>query len=132
MLNNKACTKTCLSGQFYSTFFLSCKTCSINCIYCLSTTNCISCLSGYYIMRDREINQTIGYCTLTCGDYFYQDNDTFLCKRCSPSCISCTSYTSCTKCLSPNVLINGYCSSNTTIPTCGIPNCGYCLTSNYC
>ena len=98
------------SGQIISND--SCVNCGTGCKNCLSTTQCIDCLSNYYYFPLKNT------CLLTCPDGFYK-NASF-CSSCDISCLTCFGSQSdqCFTCASNFFLFGSnclsICPSNTT------------------
>ncbi|ELP88641.1 hypothetical protein EIN_401790 [Entamoeba invadens IP1] len=79
--DDKTCSLCDMKG--YYTDNKSCKKCNANCINCLSQTQCVSCIEGYYLENttSEEMTESFGTCT---------DCSTRGCITCnSTSCITC-------------------------------------------
>lgn len=110
----------------------TCATCVAfipGCLYCTSTSVCLSCQSGYYQSGNTCIacNGIAGcldcsgsaYCNL-CSDSFYLSAADHLCYSCNSTltgCIACSSSTTCKACLGNYALSGGVCSALKTVST---------------
>ncbi|XP_030622390.1 proprotein convertase subtilisin/kexin type 5b [Chanos chanos] len=99
--NTRTCVSECPSG-FFRDDKKRCKKCSALCESCVGSRNdqCSSCRPGFYL---REGSNT---CVPACGDGFYLDLDSRMCKKCSESCKKCTASNICTEC-KPGLSLQG-------------------------
>ncbi|EGR33566.1 zinc finger lsd1 subclass family protein, putative [Ichthyophthirius multifiliis] len=72
-----------------------CLTCINNCLQCLSSTDCISCLEGFVLSLQKQ-------CQRECPQGQYLPTNTSKCELCSSACSVCTDKTtnSCSQCQS--------------------------------
>ncbi|XP_038130845.1 proprotein convertase subtilisin/kexin type 5 [Cyprinodon tularosa] len=85
-----------------------CKRCYSTCASCTGSRSnqCTSCVSGHHLTEGTNT------CTASCGENYYLDHDTYLCKKCSESCLKCTSYSICTECKPGTSLQGNRCQRN--------------------
>ncbi|XP_013861969.1 proprotein convertase subtilisin/kexin type 5 [Austrofundulus limnaeus] len=90
--NSRLCVSECPSGFWGDR--RRCKRCYSSCESCTGSRSdqCTSCQPGHHLTE--EANS----CTATCGDGYYLDHDTNMCRKCSENCLKCTSYSICTEC----------------------------------
>jgi proprotein convertase subtilisin/kexin type 5 len=124
---NKISLCICPPGQFVSN--TACQTCGVACLTCSGqTSNCTICRND----GNRE-----GVPTCNCILGFF-DNNSALCVRCPPVCVSCVSLQSCTSCLAnTSSLPSCACAATTYVAfggTCNACNytCQSCLNSEFC
>ena len=82
-----SCLPSCPPEYYNDGVSPNCLPCPYKCESCTSTNNCLTCLSGYYLVND-ETN----YCTLAggCPDGTYPDFDMRKCFPCHKNCLTCT------------------------------------------
>lgn len=85
-----------------------CYSCLLNCAECTSSSDCKTCMSGYYL-----------------------NSSVLTCNFCPANCLSCDQYNStrCTSCASGYALSSSY-TCDTVV--CSIANCLYCQSSTVC
>ncbi|XP_037547912.1 proprotein convertase subtilisin/kexin type 5 [Nematolebias whitei] len=90
--NSRLCVSECPSGFWGD--HRRCKKCYSSCESCTGSRSdqCTSCQPGHHLTEGANT------CTATCGDGYYLDHDTHMCRKCSENCLKCTSYSICTEC----------------------------------
>ncbi|KAM4719585.1 proprotein convertase subtilisin/kexin type 5 [Anableps anableps] len=90
--NSRLCVSECPQGFWGDR--RRCKRCYSSCASCTGSRSnqCTSCVPGHHL------TEGINTCTASCGDNYYLDHDTDLCKKCNENCLKCTSYSICTEC----------------------------------
>ncbi|XP_060894900.1 proprotein convertase subtilisin/kexin type 5b isoform X1 [Labrus mixtus] len=91
--NTRMCVSECPSG-FFRDDRKRCKKCSSLCETCVGSRSdqCTTCRPGFHL------NEGSNTCVATCGESFYLDHDSNICRRCSENCKKCTSSNICTEC----------------------------------
>ena len=74
-----SCLQTCPSGSYALSSNLSCVTCSSPCSTCQGLTQCLSCLSGFFLTSDNQ-------CLTTCPYQYYGETLTLTCQKCVGRC----------------------------------------------
>uniref|UniRef100_A0A3B3TR78 Proprotein convertase subtilisin/kexin type 5a n=1 Tax=Poecilia latipinna TaxID=48699 RepID=A0A3B3TR78_9TELE len=90
--NSRLCVSECPQGFWGDR--RRCKRCYSSCASCSGSRSnqCTSCVPGHHLTEGTDT------CTASCGDNYYLDHDTDLCKKCNENCLKCTSYSICTEC----------------------------------
>ncbi|KAM8872819.1 proprotein convertase subtilisin/kexin type 5 [Synchiropus picturatus] len=98
--NTRICVSKCPRGYWGDR--RRCKRCYSSCESCSGSRRdqCTACISGYHLTEGTNT------CTAFCGDGFYLDHDTNMCRRCSESCLRCTSSSVCIECR-PDMSLQG-------------------------
>uniref|UniRef100_A0AAQ4NZV3 Proprotein convertase subtilisin/kexin type 5b n=1 Tax=Gasterosteus aculeatus aculeatus TaxID=481459 RepID=A0AAQ4NZV3_GASAC len=91
--NTRMCVSECPSG-FFRDDRKRCKKCSSLCDTCVGSRSdqCTTCRTGFHL------NEGANTCGANCGDGFYLDNDSNICRRCPENCKKCTTSNICTEC----------------------------------
>ncbi|XP_077377227.1 proprotein convertase subtilisin/kexin type 5b isoform X4 [Festucalex cinctus] len=91
--NTRMCVSECPSG-FFRDDRKRCKKCSSLCETCMGSRSdqCTTCRPGFHL------NEGSHTCVATCGDAFYLDHDSNICRRCPENCKKCTASNFCTEC----------------------------------
>ncbi len=113
--NNLSCVKVCPTGYYADFTNKICNICEVNCLNCISNTNCIECNSNFYL---NELHTCIDSCPAT--NYFVSNLDP---KQCSPcyngdNCETCKDYSlpqMCLTCVPPSTLLRASISSSTGV-----------------
>jgi hypothetical protein len=100
------CVQSCPSATFAMTSNLSCVSCLAPCSTCLDQTQCLSCLTGYFLKGTQ--------CLQTCPYQYYGETLTLSCQKCVGRCSECLSQTRCLSCLSGFY----YASNNSCLDAC--------------
>ncbi|XP_067340936.1 proprotein convertase subtilisin/kexin type 5 isoform X1 [Channa argus] len=87
-----------------------CKRCYSSCESCTGSRSdqCTSCQPGHHLTEGANT------CTGNCGDNYYLDHDTNMCRKCSENCLRCTSYSICTECKQDTSLQGNRCQQSCT------------------
>jgi len=98
-LGTSGCSSTCqISLGWNCTLnasnFSTCYQCKSNCASCLNATQCISCLTGDYMLVETNT------CYITCPANSSPISATMTCALCSSYCVSCTNLSLCLSCAS--------------------------------
>lgn len=123
---NRTCLLDCPSGYYYATNGTNnnyCQACVSPCVSCISSTQCLSCINGYYFYNYA--------CTTTCPNGYFPEVNGNICDNCISPCNNCVDKTTCLSCKigywnGVNCTIvcpNGYFGNNVT------NNCDLCDTS---
>ncbi|KAM6902082.1 proprotein convertase subtilisin/kexin type 5 [Xenentodon cancila] len=98
--NSRLCVPECPRGFWGDR--RRCKRCFSSCESCTGSRNdqCTSCQAGHHLTEGAST------CTAACGDSYYLDHDTNMCRKCSENCLKCTSYSICTEC-KPDTSLQG-------------------------
>ncbi|XP_061589572.1 LOW QUALITY PROTEIN: proprotein convertase subtilisin/kexin type 5 [Cololabis saira] len=101
--NSRLCVSECPRGFWGDR--RRCKRCYSSCESCTGSRNdqCISCQPGHHLTEGANT------CTAACGDSYYLDHDTNMCRKCSENCLKCTSYSICTECKADTSLQGNRC-----------------------
>ncbi|XP_029295185.1 proprotein convertase subtilisin/kexin type 5b isoform X1 [Cottoperca gobio] len=99
--NTRMCVSECPSG-FFRDDRKRCKKCSSLCETCVGSRSdqCTTCRAGFHL------NEGSNTCVANCGDGFYLDLDSNICRRCPENCKKCTSSNICTEC-KPGMSLQG-------------------------
>uniref|UniRef100_A0AAQ4NQ12 Proprotein convertase subtilisin/kexin type 5b n=1 Tax=Gasterosteus aculeatus aculeatus TaxID=481459 RepID=A0AAQ4NQ12_GASAC len=99
--NTRMCVSECPSG-FFRDDRKRCKKCSSLCDTCVGSRSdqCTTCRTGFHL------NEGANTCGANCGDGFYLDNDSNICRRCPENCKKCTTSNICTEC-KPGMSLQG-------------------------
>ncbi|XP_061789194.1 proprotein convertase subtilisin/kexin type 5b isoform X2 [Nerophis lumbriciformis] len=91
--NTRMCVSECPSS-FFRDDRRRCKKCSSLCETCVGSRSdqCTTCRPGFHL------NEGSNTCVATCGDSFYLDLDSNICRRCPENCKKCTASNICTEC----------------------------------
>lgn len=90
-LFGSTCVTDCSNSSEFRSFATNntCVSCSNNCRTCISLTECLSCVSGFYLYEDSTCNPG---CPPNIGLYVATINGQLMCLKCfSPSCLTCSS-----------------------------------------
>ncbi|KAM7368833.1 hypothetical protein PAMP_013140 [Pampus punctatissimus] len=98
--NTRMCMSECPRGFWGDR--RRCKRCYSSCTSCTGSRSdqCTSCQLGHHLTEGTNT------CTALCGDNYYLDHDTNMCRKCSENCLKCTSYSVCTEC-KPDTSLQG-------------------------
>ena len=107
------CVDVCPKNSF-PTASHTCSRCTNGCLYCLSATICLECLSGYFY------NSSTGACSAICQLGRFVD-PSGLCLPCMSDCLECQwntnkSTLTCLKCSASFFIKDGSCSSVCPVP----------------
>ena len=143
-LVNGRCLPSCPTGS-YASNDSACQPCMSPCSQCVSSTQCSSCQTGYYLTPFQTCVTNCSSLQNTGSQIFayWLNPSTSACEPCSSSCISCSSSTSCTQCVSPYHLYLFSCifdcpsstfynANNNTCTPCTKTNCQTCISSIQC
>ncbi|XP_010777410.1 proprotein convertase subtilisin/kexin type 5b isoform X2 [Notothenia coriiceps] len=99
--NTRMCVSECPSG-FFRDDRKRCKKCSSLCETCVGSRSdqCTTCRTGFHL------NEGFNTCVASCGDGFYLDLDSNICRRCPENCKKCISFNICTEC-KPGMSLQG-------------------------
>ncbi|KAA8592193.1 hypothetical protein FQN60_017648 [Etheostoma spectabile] len=99
--NTRMCVSECPSG-FFRDDRKRCKKCSSLCETCVGSRGdqCTTCRTGFHL------NEGSNTCVANCGDGFYLDLDSNICRRCPENCKKCTTSNICTEC-KPGMSLQG-------------------------
>ena len=94
MTSDNQCVDVCGDG-YYNTSG-TCFTCVSPCKNCVSSTQCTSCLTGFYFVATNAANSR---CPTTCAPGAFSNSVTNTCDSCSTTCATCSSTpNTCTTC----------------------------------
>ncbi|XP_067430805.1 proprotein convertase subtilisin/kexin type 5 [Thunnus thynnus] len=101
--NTRMCVSECPRGFWGDR--RRCKRCYSSCASCTGSRSdqCTSCQPGHHLTEGTNT------CTALCGDNYYLDHDTNMCRKCSENCLKCTSYSICTECKADTSLQRNRC-----------------------
>ncbi|XP_061623990.1 proprotein convertase subtilisin/kexin type 5b isoform X1 [Phyllopteryx taeniolatus] len=102
--NTRMCVSECPSG-FFRDDRKRCKKCSSLCETCMGSRSdqCTTCRPGFHL------NEGSHTCVAACGDTFYLDHDSNICRRCPENCKKCTASNFCTECKLGTSLLGNKC-----------------------
>ncbi|XP_075881992.1 proprotein convertase subtilisin/kexin type 5b isoform X2 [Nelusetta ayraudi] len=99
--NTRMCVSECPSG-FFRDDRKRCKKCSSFCETCVGSRSdqCTTCRTGFHLSEGANT------CVANCGEGFYLDHDSNVCRRCPENCRRCTNSNICTEC-KPGLSLQG-------------------------
>lgn len=102
---NGSCISECPIGYFLNTTFQKCAQCNPTCQTCsgISEYQCLSCNSSAFYNKD------LTTCYENCPFYYYANNNTMECLRCSSHCVECLDNKACIICTNNSKLVGGFC-----------------------
>ncbi|XP_033845941.2 proprotein convertase subtilisin/kexin type 5 [Periophthalmus magnuspinnatus] len=82
-----------------------CKRCYATCESCTGSRSdqCTTCQSGHHLTEGTNT------CTTICGEGYYLDHDSNMCRKCSDNCLKCTTFSICTECKEDTSLQGNQC-----------------------
>ena len=93
---NATCFGVCPTAHYYHTNG-SCVQCPADCVKCLSSSQCTSCIVNFFRRVDN-------LCYSTCNVGYYENTTDWTCHACPTSCDFCPDSTLCTTCSSGSFL----------------------------
>uniref|UniRef100_A0A8C6KVW4 Proprotein convertase subtilisin/kexin type 5a n=1 Tax=Nothobranchius furzeri TaxID=105023 RepID=A0A8C6KVW4_NOTFU len=90
--SSRLCVSECPWGSWSDR--RRCKRCFSSCASCSGSRSdqCTSCQPGHHLTEGTNT------CTASCGENYFLDHDTNVCRKCSENCLKCTSFSICTEC----------------------------------